>query len=541
MQLKRMAVAAAAAVAGQTLLMAAPAMAEDQPSVTVPDALPAEDGVPAPENAEERAEERAAEAEAVASEPQAEAQAEAPVPAPVPVSVPAPVPVPAAAQPQGAAGADAQNTAAEPSEPSAPSETAEGASDRLLMGPEVTVQGIPQGGFPADGSWTPLTVTVDNSGHVAVPGYTPELGVAQAAGAFTSAHVKVEYRTAEGVWQPAAPVEDPDAAPALGYALGTSASVPAGQVRTIDVRISFAADTPVVLFDLTSDGKSRVGNSTGTSPTSSYPTRITGATGGDEDPVLVAGPALTVSGVPESVRAGGDWTNLSVRVDNSGKGALAAFNLGLVMARPDFVAMQASQITVEVQRTGTDGAVTWQPVEVLSEEGGFFYAAGLTQGPIAAGETFDVPVRVRFAADTPTGSMSFFSWGTSQVDAETPPPWAASRSPRHLTTLLTPTPTPGGDPGGTPGGTPGGDPGGTPGGEPGGTPGGDPGGTPGGDPGGTPGGTPGGDPGGDPGGTPGGEPGGTPGGDPGGTPGGTPGGDPGGTPGGTPGGEPGGT
>ncbi|MFE9478304.1 hypothetical protein ACFYNM_06810 [Streptomyces spororaveus] len=562
MQFKRMAVVAAAAVAGQTLLMAAPAMAEEQPAVTAPDVVPEDTAgpsdeaqAPAKEKKQEKAEEKAEQTPAKKPEkkpaekpggPAAEkTQAEdtgAQQPAVQAVAAPAAPDAPAVpAAPEAAAQMPAQ-AAQMPAQAAAP-ETLEAdedtGSDRILMGPEVTVQGIPADGFKADGSWTPLTVTVDNSGHVAVDEYTPMLGVSQAAGQFGPAHINVEYSTAGGPWTAAAPVQS--AAPTLGYALGSAAAIPAGQIRTIDVRISFAADTPVVPFDLTADGRGRVGPSTGSSPTSSYATRITGAPGGDEDPVRVEGPALTVNGLPESVRAGGDWTELSVRVDNAGKAELAAFDLGLVLARPDFVSMQVSQITVEVLRPATAGLpAAWQSVEITSDEDGYFFAGGLVRGPIGAGAAFDVPVRVRFAADAPTGSVSFFAWGTSQVDAETPPPWAGSRSPRRLTTLLEPAPAPGGETpgGGTPGGeTPGGGTpgGGTPGGETpgGGTPGG---GTPGGETpgGGTPGGgTPGG-------GTPGGETpgGGTPGGETpgGGTPGGgTPGGE---TPGGgTPGGE----
>ncbi|MFE1870713.1 hypothetical protein ACFW9N_07410 [Streptomyces sp. NPDC059496] len=550
MQFKRMAVVAAAAVAGQTLLMAAPAMAEEHPAVTAPDAVPVDtagpsDGAQAP--AKEKSQEPAQEAAEKKPEEKAGGQAGekaraedtgAQQPAVQAVAAPAAPEAPAVPT---APEAGAQ-TPAQAARPEALADGEDSGSDRILMGPEVTVRGIPAAGFKADGSWTPLTVTVDNSGHLAVDEYTPVLGVLQAAGRFGPAHVNVEYRTAGGPWTAAVPVRS--TAPTLGYALGSAATVPAGQIRTIDVRISFAADTPVVPFDLTADGRGRVGTATGSSPTSLYATRITGAPGGDEDPVRVEGPALTVSGVPESVRAGGDWTELSVRVDNAGRAELAAFDLGLVVARPDFVSMQVSQITVEVLRPGAEGQpAAWQSVEIVSDEDGYFLAGGLVRGPIGAGAAFDVPVRVRFSADVPTGSVSFFAWGTSQVDAETPPPWAESRSPRRLTTLLEPAPAPGG---GTPGGeTPGG---GTPGGETpgGGTPGG---GTPGsGTPGsGTPsgetpgGGTPGG---GTPGsGTPGGE---TPGGETpgGGTPGnGTPGGETpdGGTPGsGTPGGAPGG-
>ncbi|WP_327736781.1 hypothetical protein OG749_26440 [Streptomyces nojiriensis] len=536
MQFKRMAVVAAAAMAGQTLLIAAPAAAEEHPAVTAPDAVPADTAVPPEAAAQDQAGEKEQAEDTGPQQPAAQTAA-APA-APAAPETPA-VPAAAAAEAQPQTQTQTQPQTQAQALPEAVEDEQDTGSDRILMGPEVTVQGIPADGFKADGSWTPLTVTVDNSGHVAVADYTPMLGVSQAAGQFGPAHIKVEYRSAGGPWTAAAPV--PTAAPTLGYALGSATAVPVGQVRTIDVRISFAADTPVVPFDLTADGTGRVGTATGSSPTSSYATRIAGAPGGDEDPLFTEGPALTVSGVPESVRAGGDWTDLSVRVDNTGKGELAAFDLGLVVARPDFVSMQVSQITVEVLRPAADGQpAAWQAVEITSDEDGYFLAGGLVRGPIGAGAAFDVPVRVRFSADAPTGSVSFFAWGTSQVDAETPPPWAGSRSKRQLTTLLQPATTPGGETpgGGTPGGeTPGG---GTPGGETpgGGAPGGGPpggetpgGGTPGGE---TPGGgTPGG-------GAPGGEApgGGTPGGS---TPGGdTPGGETsgGGTPGGsTPGGE----
>lgn len=427
MQFKRMAVVAAAAVAGQTLLMAAPAVAEEHPAVTVPDAVPADTAGPAEAAPQEQAGGKEQQQAEDTGPQQPAAQTVAAPAAPEAPEAPA-VPAASEAQPQPQTQGQPQGQP-QPQTQALP-EAVEGGdeqdtgSDRILMGPEVTVQGIPAAGFKADGSWTPLTMTVDNSGHVAVADYTPMLGVSQAAGQFGPAHIKVEYRTAGGPWTAAAPVRT--AAPTLGYALGSAAAVPVGEVRTIDVRISFAADTPVVPFDLTADGTGRVGTATGNSPTSSYATRITGAPGGDEDPLYTEGPALTVSGVPESVRAGGDWTNLSVRVDNAGKGELAAFDLGLVLARPDFVSMQVSQIAVEVLRPAADGQpAAWQSVEITSDEDGYFFAGGLVRGPIGAGAAFDVPVRVRFSADAPTGSVSFFGWGTSQVDAETPHPGPA--------------------------------------------------------------------------------------------------------------------
>lgn len=480
MQFKRMAAVVAAAVAGPTVLMAAPAMAAEQPAVIVPDAIPKDEAAAGPQEQEQKRAESGAEA-GPAAEPEDEAgagtghqagpkdAAEADAgpraqAAPATETTTETTATPAAVAAPAAAGGAASAEATEAAEGEQDTETG-----RILMGPEVTVQGIPKDGFKADGSWTPLTVTVDNSGHVAVPDYTPVLGILQGGGKFTASQIKVEHRVTDGAgnqtWQPAGPVPAGEAGSGFGYALGTAASVPVGTVYGIDVRVSFAADTPVVAFDLTSDGRSSVGNTTSSSPTSSYETRIAGAPGGDEDPVFTEGPALTVNGVPESVEAGGDWTGLSVRVDNTGKSELKSFNLGLVVARPDFVPMESSQIAVEVYRTGEDGQPGWHPVVIQSAEDGYFFAADLAGGPVAAGQSFDVQVRIRFSAGTPTGSVSFFAWGTSQVDAETPAPWANSRSKPRLTTLRIADANPGGETPGdeTPGGeTPGG---GTPGGE----------------------------------------------------------------------------
>ncbi|MFE9635052.1 hypothetical protein [Streptomyces sp. NPDC006463] len=114
-------------------------------------------------------------------------------------------------------------------------------------------------------------------------------------------------------------------------------------------------------------------------PASWYNTKIAGATGGDEDP-FVEGPKLTVNGVPETVKAGGDWTNLSVHVDNSGKDALDGFNVGLVLARPDWVPMKGSQIKAEVLSKDKNGNAGWHDAEIRSEEEGVFLGVDLAGG-----------------------------------------------------------------------------------------------------------------------------------------------------------------
>lgn len=414
-KIKRMAAVAAVAVAGPTILTATPAMATEQPAVIVPDVAPKDDATDA------------------VTPPAPDAQTPAPVvetPAPTPVvekpAAPAPAPAPAE-QP------------AKDTKPAADKQDAE--SDGILMGPEVTVAGIPKDGFKADGGWTPLKVTVDNSGHLAVPNYTPSLTVFEQDDKFKPSQVKVEWRVGDEAWQSAKLVQSVELGPGLQYDFGTTPNLPTGKVYTIDVRISFAADTPVLPFEMYSDGKSRNGADTNHSPANWYNTRIAGATGGEESP-FVEGPKLTVNGMPETVKAGGDWSTLSIRVDNSGKDALAGFNVGLLLARPDFVPMESSQIKVEVLSKDKDGNAGWHEAgDHLGE--GVYFGYELAGGPVAAGQSFDVQVRVRIAADAPLGDLSLTAWGSSHVGPDTPAPWAQSRSQARLTKIVAADPSTG--------------------------------------------------------------------------------------------------
>ncbi|GHI85858.1 hypothetical protein [Streptomyces xanthophaeus] len=365
MKIKHIAAVAAAAVVGPVLLTT-PAMAEEQkqPAVTAPDVQPKDDTAPA-------------------------------------------------------AGAAAQTAKA-----AAAADPAAATSTGTLMGPGVSVQGIPKTGFKADGSWTQLTVKVDNSGHIAVANYTPEISVIQWSGKIKASQVKVERRVtaADGSvsWQLAKQVLAPQNSRAFVYELGTTASVAVGAVHDIDVRISFAADTAVVPFDIASAGVSRTGDKSSTSPQATYKTSIVGATPDSGMTVPTAGPALTVEGLPNGLAAGGAWQDLSIRVDNSGKPALDDFHLYLGLTRPDWVAMKGEQLKVEFY--GKNG---WQRTE-LGYSPGHYVVNRLAGFAIPADKAFDVKLRLRFTGDTPLGYAQFRASGTpltigSNVKSESRP------------------------------------------------------------------------------------------------------------------------
>ncbi|WP_405921719.1 hypothetical protein OG239_24795 [Streptomyces sp. NBC_00868] len=437
-KIKRMAAVAAVAVAGPTILTATPAMAADQPAVIVPDVAPKDDatadaGAPTTPVVETPGAEKPRAEKPGADKPGADKPV-AEKPAPV-VDTPAPTtPAPAPAE-QPAKDAKA------------PSDKQHADSDGIMMGPDVSVAGIPKNGFKPGGDWTQLKVTVDNSGGPWVNGLQPHLSIGKAGGKLKSGHYEIESRhvrtDGSSYWWPATALNtDGDDSSMSGYFIGTVGPLDRGASYDIDVRIRFTADAPHVAFDMASDAVSISADGWNWGPSSWYSTKIEGAEDGDEDP-FVEGPALTVNGVPETVKAGGDWTNLSVRVDNSGKKALDGFDVGLVLARPDWVPMKGSQIKVEVLSKDKNGKAGWHEAEIRSEEEGVFLGVDLASGPVAAGQSFDIQVRIRLTADAPLGDLRISSWGSSQVGPETPKPWAQSHSKARLTKIVAADPAPG--------------------------------------------------------------------------------------------------
>ncbi|MFE2288493.1 hypothetical protein ACFXDJ_30550 [Streptomyces sp. NPDC059443] len=398
MKLKRMTLVAAAAMVGPTLLAATPAMAADQPAATVPDAAPKEAAAPAaapgPETKPEAkpAPETAPVTPVAPAVAQPAAQAAAPAPAPV---APAPAPAPAAEKV-----AEVKNAPA----------------DSILMGPDVTVSGIPDGGFKADGSWTPLTVKVDNSANIEVTNYTPRITLSQDEGKLKADQVKVEYLATDAAgnksWKPASFIGGYNDH-YFAFGLGTKPSVARESVSTIDVRISFAADTAVVPFQLSSEGLSiRSDGGNAWSGSTWYETSIAGAKANPTNPVLLDGPSLSLNGVPAGgFKAGGDWQELTLHVDNTGKQSLERFSLAFVVARPDFDKLAPKHIEAEVY--GPNG---WQRVHhVYSDAGVVYFLIGDTH-PIAAGQVTDVKLRVRFTKDAPLGDIVLRPAGGAEDD-----------------------------------------------------------------------------------------------------------------------------
>ncbi|MFF5705412.1 hypothetical protein ACFY7H_23360 [Streptomyces sp. NPDC012794] len=212
MKLKRMAVVAAAAVVGPTVLMATPAMADEaqNPAVTTPDAAPKDDAAPAAETPAKEA----APAVDTPAKPAAEKPAPAPAPAKPAAEKPAPAPAPA---------------------PAAQDEEEE---DLVATGPVLGVNGVPSA-FKAGGDWTNLTYTVDNSKGKAQESYVLVLAVADQAAELEASDVKIQIFH-QGAWHDVEIMGEGGSVVAL---LSDDIDIPAKKV-SLQVRVKFTTGAP---------------------------------------------------------------------------------------------------------------------------------------------------------------------------------------------------------------------------------------------------------------------------------------------------------
>ncbi|MFJ9343658.1 LPXTG cell wall anchor domain-containing protein [Streptomyces sp. NPDC101733] len=263
MNLKRMAVVAAAAVVGPTVLMATPAMADEAPSnpaVSTPDAAPA------------------AEAPAPAAETPAPVVDVPVVPAPV---VPAPnlpaSPAPAVDAPSPAPSVDASKPAEQPAAqtpapgspspaPAAsekPAAAKDGAKDELgdpewqATGPKLTIKDMPAN-FTAGTSWKEFVLHVDNSKGEDLKDYSLGVSLLTRTTKFTEGYISLEVYLPDenGKWG-WHPVDASGTEDAFGLDLGRG-SIEKGDSFDIKLRLKFAKDAPATEFAIAPVGWSNV-------------------------------------------------------------------------------------------------------------------------------------------------------------------------------------------------------------------------------------------------------------------------------------------
>lgn len=226
MNFKRLAVVAAAAVVGPSVLMATPAMADEaqNPAVSTPDTAPKDDSAPAEAPAAETPAKEAPAAEKPAAEqPAAEAPA-APAPV-VPVLPPvadAPAPAPAPVVPPVAE----------------TDEDLEWDENLVATGPKLGLNGVPST-FKAGGDWTKFTVSIDNTKGKAQASYVLVLAVANESLELQSDDVQVQVFFG-GAWHNVEIIGDGGTPVAL---LTDDLQIPKGAID-LQVRVKFNAGAP---------------------------------------------------------------------------------------------------------------------------------------------------------------------------------------------------------------------------------------------------------------------------------------------------------
>ncbi|MEU5436058.1 hypothetical protein AB0G73_22135 [Streptomyces sp. NPDC020719] len=361
MKLTHIAVAAAAAVTGPSLVMAAPAIAQDRPAATVPDTAP-NDATAAP-----------------APKPTAKDSAR-----------------PAAPQPKAAPGRAGERRASKP--------------DDVMQGPRVTAGQIPREGFRAGGDWTLLAVRVDNSAHRTVSDFTPRISFHRDDKSLRGSQIRIEVRHTDAaghaVWTPAPVAPGPDDSPYGHYAFGLGTrQVKQDAVYTVQIRVRFTPDTTPGAFDIATDGVSMSGGGYTWAPTLYEVSRVTTATddgGGHRDPNVQEGPRAALGGVPAGFTAGGDWHYLTLSVDNTGRKAVRDLSAGLSIATVDDSLLTDRQILVEEYRTDAHGTGQWVRQGRPDGDREFYFGYQLSRGPLAAGHKTTLKVRIKFTADAPT-------------------------------------------------------------------------------------------------------------------------------------------
>nr|WSX51657.1 hypothetical protein OG409_23660 [Streptomyces sp. NBC_00974] len=136
------------------------------------------------------------------------------------------------------------------------------------------------------------------------------------------------------------------------------------------------------------------------------------ATPGEASNPAFSGPKISLDGLPKGgFAAGGGWTELNLHVDNTGKAQQPEYDLQLLVSGTDRPIKGAH---VELERL-VGGA--WQPA--LRDAGPSLMTAVFHVGTgVQKNKAFDVPVRMRVAADAAAAPISIHLAGTNYTSVD---------------------------------------------------------------------------------------------------------------------------
>ncbi|MEU9085287.1 hypothetical protein [Streptomyces sp. NPDC048357] len=363
MKLKRIAMVAAAAVVGPTVLMATPAMADEvrNPAVTTPDAAPKDDTAPATGETPQAPDAPGA---PEASKPEAGQQPAAPQAQPKPQ----PQPQPAETVTSGGAG----KTDETPASPA----------------PKLTLDGLPKE-FTSGAGWSEFSLHVDNSGRPAVDDYSLELVLwtldtfGWEAGDIQTQVYAPDSKGAWG-WHTIAADGSEEV-----YSLGLAdVDIEKNEVFDLKLRMKFGKDTPPSRFSLSTTAEG------GTADRVRYESKVTSP---DDEQEQNNGPKIAVQGLPAGgFTAGGDWQPFSLGVDNSGKEKIDNYGFAVFFDN-NSETLKSKHLAIEVwdgerwvdAKNDTSSQVAWTNIERA----------------VGKDAKFDIRLRAKFTEDAPVGPI----------------------------------------------------------------------------------------------------------------------------------------
>ncbi|MEV7524116.1 hypothetical protein [Streptomyces sp. NPDC091371] len=338
-KLQRMAVVAAAAVVGPTVLMATPAMADEvqNPAVTTPDSEPKDDT--APEAGEPAAQPGTGQPEAGQPAPQA----------------------PKAEEKPGAAG-----------------------DQKAAQAPSMTLTGLPEE-FKAGSDWREFSLHVDNSGRAKADDYSLELALfALDTTGWEAEDIQTEVYAPDGAgtwgWHA---IEAYGSEEAYSFSVA-DVDIEANEVFDLKLRMKFAEDTPASRFSLSTTAEG------GTADRVRYTSKVTAAPKSDHQ-----GPKVALKGLSEAgLKADGVWQPLTLNVDNTGKAAFDRYGFQIFFFN-DGDTLRAKHVEFEVW----DGD-KWVGGE--KDPSGRFAGMAFERA-VGKDAKFDIHLRVKVATDAPLG------------------------------------------------------------------------------------------------------------------------------------------
>ncbi|MCX4545650.1 hypothetical protein [Streptomyces sp. NBC_01565] len=273
-----------------------------------------------------------------------------------------------------------------------------GGGDGVKAGaPTLTLGGLPKLGFTAGADWSEFSFHVDNSGRAAVQDYSLEMALwTLDTTGFRDGDIQLEAYApnAAGTWG-WHKIEPYGSEEAWSLTLA-EVDIEKNEVLDLKLRMKFAKDAPAtrLSLDTTAEG--------GSADRVKHRTELKAADGRSNG--QGQGPKLALNGIPKAgFKAGGDWEQLALNVDNSGKEAIDQYHFTLLFFSNGKDVLRSKHLAIEIWN-GT----AWVPVEQTPIGRN---PATEFDRPVGKNAQFDIPLRVKAAADAPAGAIVVILFG----------------------------------------------------------------------------------------------------------------------------------